>query len=358
MRVADFDYELPENLIAQQPTERREESRLLLHRRTDHSSSHHRFHEIVNALQKNDLLILNDTKVFPARLRGLRSPSGGKVELLLLEETQQNQWWAMIKPGKRLREGEDFELLDRNGHAVGCKVRILAKNVDGHGLLQFQIESSLWDHLTQWGEIPLPPYISRVDQSFREADLIRYQTTYASHPGSVAAPTAGLHFTPQILAQIAAMGVEIGHVTLHIGAGTFQPVKSEDTVDHLMHEERYHLPKATLEKVRAAKAAGGRVIAVGTTSLRVLESAALAGMDQVADSWQRTRLFVQPPYEFTVTDALLTNFHLPRSTLLMLVSAFMSPGGTGGREECLRLYREAIQEHYRFFSYGDAMLIT
>lgn len=357
MRVADFDYELPEDLIAQHPLARRDESRLLVHNRAHQSTTHHHFHEIVNFLKKDDILILNDTKVFPARLRGQRSPSGGKVELLLLEETQTNQWWAMIKPGKRLREGECFELLAQNGEQTGCRVRILAKNSDGHGLLEFQTNQDLWDLLPELGEIPLPPYITRGDTSSREEDLIRYQTTYAARLGSVAAPTAGLHFTPGILSQIEALGVGIGHVTLHVGAGTFQPVKSEDTADHVMHEERYHLPQLTLERIRTAKAAGGRVVAAGTTSLRVLESAAAAGLDQVAGSWQRTRLFVQPPHQFSVTDALLTNFHLPRSTLLMLVSAFLAPGINRGREQCLRLYQEAIQERYRFFSYGDAMLI-
>ena len=357
MRVSEFEYELPENLIAQQPALRREQSRMLVHHRTTGATTHHHFHEIVNFLQKDDLLVLNDSKVFPARLRGIRSPSGGKVEMLLLEEVKTNEWWAMVKPGKRLREGEHFELVDRKGEKVSCSVRILAKNADGHALLAFQTPTNLWDLLPDSGEIPLPPYINRADQSSRNEDMLRYQTTYAAHPGSVAAPTAGLHFTPEILEQLTKRGVNISHVTLHVGAGTFQPIKTEETSDHVMHEERYHLPKQTLEHIRDAKAVGGRIIAVGTTSLRVLESAAAAGLDQVAGTWQRTRLFVQPPHSFALTDVLLTNFHLPRSTLLMLVSAFLSPGRPSGREQCLHLYQQAIHEQYRFFSYGDAMLI-
>ncbi len=330
---------------------------MLVHHRTIGATSHHYFHEIVNFLQKDDLLVLNDSKVFPARLRGIRSPSGGKVEMLLLEEVKTNEWWAMVKPGKRLREGEHFDLLDRNGEKVGCPVWVMAKNADGHAFLSFQTPTNLWNLLPDLGEIPLPPYINRTDQSSRIEDMLRYQTTYATHPGSVAAPTAGLHFTPEILEHLTQKGVGISHVTLHVGAGTFQPIKTEDTSDHIMHEERYHLPRLTLEKIRAAKAVGGRIIAAGTTSLRVLESAAAAGLDQVAGTWQRTRLFVQPPHSFAVTDALLTNFHLPRSTLLMLVSAFLSPGQPSGREQCLQLYQLAIREQYRFFSYGDAMLI-
>jgi S-adenosylmethionine:tRNA ribosyltransferase-isomerase len=263
----------------------------------------------------------------------------------------------MLRPGKRARCGTDILLRDHGGHATGIRATVSATNPEGHRRLRFSGTQDIRNELEALGEVPLPPYIVRQNLDTLEADRERYQTVFAAEAGSVAAPTAGLHFTPALLDAIRARGVEVQFVTLHVGPGTFAPVKSESLTTHTMHEERYEIRNAAAQAINAAKAAGRRVFAVGTTSLRVLESAATAGDARVAARRGWTGLFIYPPFQFRIVDALLTNFHLPCSTLLMLVSAFAAPGETHGREVTLRAYREAIRERYRFFSYGDAMLV-
>jgi S-adenosylmethionine:tRNA ribosyltransferase-isomerase len=301
--------------------------------------------------------VLNDSRVIPARLRGVKPGTGGEVELLLVEETARNEWWAMARPGKRIRPGTRIELRDRQGKPSGITAVALGKNAEGHVHLRFEGVDDLQAALPVIGEVPLPPYIGREPGEHHPQDAERYQTVYARPGGSVAAPTAGLHFTPELLAQLRAGGVETCFVTLHVGLGTFAPVKAEHVADHVMHAERYELGEETARKVRAAKAAGRRVIAVGTTSVRVLETVAAEHGGQIKGQSGSTRIFIHPPCRFQVVDALLTNFHLPQSTLLMLVSAFAAPGETRGRELILSAYAEAVRERYRFFSYGDAMLI-
>lgn len=357
MRTDDFDYDLPEELIAQQPAAARDQSRLLVVRRADQSLAHRRFRELPAYLCQNDVLVLNDSRVLPARLRGVNARTGGEFEILLLEENAPNDWWAMLRPGKRARLGTEIQIRDRRGAACGISVIVTDINAEGHRRLQFRGTGDLRRDLPALGETPLPPYIRRAGPAELAGDVERYQTVYARPPGSVAAPTAGLHFTPELLAAIRARGVALAFVTLHVGLGTFAPVKAATPAGHVMHEERYELGAEAAQIINAAKARGGRVIAVGTTSLRVLESVAEQHDGAVAPASGRTRLFVYPPRQFRVVDALLTNFHLPKSTLLMLVSAFAAPGETRGRELILRAYAEAVRERYRFFSYGDAMLI-
>ncbi len=361
MRPSDFDYSLPPTLIAQYPLPQRDESRLLIVNRQSKQCLHRLLPDLLSQISPQDLLIFNDSKVFPARVRGVRSATGGEVEFLLLEETKRNEWWCLARPAKRLKSGGVIEILTRDQSATEWRASFLEKNEEGHCHMAFShrkepqrsMLAALEDDCI--GEVPLPPYIKRHRPD--NNDLHRYQTVFASQPGSVAAPTAGLHFTPLCLTSLAEKGVALRFVTLHVGLGTFAPVKVEEFSDHVMHEERYHLPADTAEAISDAKRRGGRVIAVGTTSLRVIESAALLWGDTPQASSGRTRLFVHPPFHFKVVDALLTNFHLPRSTLLALVSAFANPGATDGRDLVLGAYREAISEGYRFFSYGDAMFI-
>jgi S-adenosylmethionine:tRNA ribosyltransferase-isomerase len=278
------------------------------------------------------------------------------VEALLVEEVAPNDWWTMLRPGKRVRVGSEIQLVDRAGRATGVLAKCVEKNSEGHSRLRFTGVANIFDALAELGEIPLPPYIERAAHFDQERDADRYQTVYAQTAGSVAAPTAGLHFTPELLGKIHTRGVRTAFVTLHVGLGTFAPVKVEELKDHVMHEERYAVPEETARLVWETRAAGGRIVAVGTTSLRVLESVARHLGDLCAGEG-RTRLFVFPPGKFAVVNALLTNFHLPESTLLMLVSAFAAPGEVRGRERVLAAYAEAVRERYRFFSYGDAMLI-
>ena len=361
MHRADFHYELPPELIAQTPAPRREGSRLLVLHRADGRIEHRRFLDFPTYLRRGDLLVLNDSRVIPARLRGFKPHSGGEIEVLLVEENAANDWWAMLRPGKRVRAGAKIEFV-RAAEGVGgganseLRAAVLTKNAEGHCRLQFDGPGDVREALDRFGEVPLPPYIERVGPPSAE-DRERYQTVFAGPPGSVAAPTAGLHFTPELLAQVAAMGVEVRFVTLHVGLGTFAPVKADRLEDHVMHEEVFELPAATAADVNAAKREGRRVIAVGTTSVRVLESAAAQSPGNLHAVRGRTRLFLRPPQTFRVVDALLTNFHLPESTLLMLVSAFAAPGETRGRDLVLAAYAEAVRERYRFFSYGDAMLL-
>ena len=355
VRSADFHYDLPPELIAQNPALRRDASRLLVLHRGDGRIEHRQFPDLPGLLRPGDALIVNDSRVIPARLRGVKPASGGEIEALLVEENAPNDWWVMLRPGKRVRPGSKIQFADCAGAATAISATVEEKNSEGHCRLRFAGVANILDALDVIGEVPLPPYIERpahFDQSF---DAARYQTVFAQAAGSVAAPTAGLHFTTELLDSIRQRGVRTGFVTLHVGLGTFAPVKAERLEDHVMHEERYELPAATAELIRSTRAAGGRVVAVGTTTLRVLESVAQAGA--VTAGRGRTRIFIHPPFRFRAVDALVTNFHLPESTLLMLASAFAAPGGTHGRELILRTYAEAIRERYRFFSYGDAMLI-
>ncbi len=359
---ADFHYELTPELIAQTPAPQREGSRLLVLHRADGRIEHRRFLDLPAFLRRGDLLVLNDSRVIPARLRGFKPHSGGELEVLLVEENAVNDWWALLRPGKRVRAGTKIEFVrvpeGAGGGARGARLdaTVMVKNAEGRCRLRFDGPADVRDVLDTFGEVPLPPYIARAGLPTAE-DRERYQTVFAGPPGSVAAPTAGLHFTPELLAQVAAMGVEVRFVTLHVGLGTFAPVKADRLEDHVMHEEVFELPAATAVAVNAAKREGRRVIAVGTTSVRVLESAAAQSPGSLRAVRGRTRLFLRPPQSFRVVDALLTNFHLPESTLLMLVSAFAAPGETRGRDLVLAAYAEAVRERYRFFSYGDAMLL-
>ena len=371
MRTADFDFALPEELIAQTPAAARDQSRLLVLNRAgaaEFSPSppqeeragvrspllHRKFVDLLEYLHPNDVLVLNDSRVIPARLRGLNSRTGGQFELLLLEEVAANEWWAMLRPGKRARPGTKIEILDKDGAPSLIEAVVLESNEEGHRRLRFSRTQNVLTDLERLGEVPLPPYIRR--PALRPEDRDRYQTVFARAGGSVAAPTAGLHFTPEFLDKIRARGVKIGFVTLHVGPGTFAPVKAADVAEHVMHEERYEVTPETARLINEVRQ-GSKVIAVGTTTLRVLESVARENAGRIVAGPGRTRIFIYPPFQFKIVDALLTNFHLPRSTLLMLASAFAAPGETRGREMMLAAYQEAIARRYRFFSYGDAMLI-
>lgn len=317
---------------------------------------HRKFPDLYEYLDHGDVLAVNNSKVVPARLRALKSPSGGNIEILLVEELTRNHWSVMLKPGKRVRKGTELVLLDRKKQPSQLSATVEEKDEEGHYRLKFQGTPQIKDCLPEIGEVPLPPYIQREGQGPDAEDRERYQTIYARPDGSVAAPTAGLHFDHEILQRIRDKGVQMAEVTLHVGLGTFAPVKTDDLDNHVMHEERFELPAKSAEALNNAKSKGKKIIAVGTTSLRVLETVAKES-GEITPARGKTKLFVYPPYNFKVVDSLLTNFHLPESTLLMLVSAFASPGSTQGRELILNAYAEAVKERYRFFSYGDAMLI-
>jgi S-adenosylmethionine:tRNA ribosyltransferase-isomerase len=354
VRTADFDFVLPPELIAQHPTPRRDGSRLLVLHRATGRTEHRKFPEAREFFRAGDVLVLNNSRVIPARLRGVKARSGGQLEILLLEENARNDWQAMLHPARRTRLGTQIVLHNADGRVAGIHATVLETNEEGHRRLQFSGTPDIRRDLDQLGEVPLPPYIARKNVN---DDRERYQTVYAKTDGSVAAPTAGLHFTPELLEQIRADGGRICFVTLHVGPGTFLPVKTETLAAHRMHEERYELAEETVRTVNEAKADGRRVIAVGTTTVRVLESVAAQNSGKLAKTVGKTGIFIHPPFRFQIVDGLLTNFHLPRSTLLMLVSAFAAPGEIGGREIILSTYAEAVRERYRFFSYGDAMLI-
>jgi len=323
--------------------------------RADVRVEHRQFRNLLEFLRAGDVLVMNNSRVIPARLRGANAKSGGKFEMLLLEENSLNDWWAMLRPGKNARLGTQIILHDPAGKPVKIRATVAEINTEGHRRLKFAGTEDIGRELDALGEIPLPPYIGR-DQPLPE-DKTRYQTVFADPAGSVAAPTAGLHFTSGLLDEIRARGVKICFVTLHVGLGTFAPVKTETLTEHTMHEERFAVGETTVSAVNEAKKNGGRVFAVGTTSVRVLESLAAQNSGKLNAGNGKTRIFIHPPGDFKIVDALLTNFHLPCSTLLMLVSAFAAPGEIHGREMVLSAYAEAIRERYRFFSYGDAMLI-
>jgi S-adenosylmethionine:tRNA ribosyltransferase-isomerase len=339
--TSDFDYELPAASIAQEAAPRGESRLLVLDR--EGPDRHARVRDLPRLLRPGDLLVLNDTRVIPARLFGRRAGSagqiGGRMELLLIERLGDREWDALVKPGRRARSGTVIEL------DPGLAAEVVDKREDGRHRLRFS--EPIEPHLERLGHIPLPPYIHRPDTS---EDRERYQTVYARTPGAVAAPTAGLHFTERLLEEIAAAGIEVARVTLHVGIGTFKPVAVERIEEHRMDRERYEIGEEAAEAIRRVRERG-RVVAVGTTVVRTLESAALAGDGTVLPGSGSTELFITPGFRFQVVDALLTNFHLPRSTLLMLVSAF------AGRERVLAAYEEAVREGYRFYSYGDAMLV-
>lgn len=341
MQLSDFDYHLPESLIAQQPSDRRDGSRLMVVDRASGYVSHHVFAEFQSFVRQDDCLVVNETKVFPARLAGQRAGTGGRVELLLVHPEPDGAWTAMARPGRRLRAGAEIAFDDD-------PVTATVEAVLDDGMRRVRFNGDLQALIARRGRIPLPPYI---DREASDADVERYQTVYAKTPGAVAAPTAGLHFTPEILARVGDRGVDRATVLLHVGPGTFKPVEVENVAGHRMHAEYFEVDDVAAAAVARAKQAGGRVVSVGTTSVRVLESQAdgVGGL-RVGKGW--TDIFIYPGYTFTVVDALLTNFHLPRSTLLMLVSAF------AGREVVMSAYEEAVREGYRFYSYGDAMLVV
>jgi S-adenosylmethionine:tRNA ribosyltransferase-isomerase len=351
VRTADFNYELPPELIAQKPMPARDQSRLCVLDRATGQVAHRRFPDLLEYLNAGDVLVLNDSRVIPARLRALNPKTGGHFEVLLLEEVAQNNWWAMMKPGKRARVGTKIKILDLQKSVTAIEAEVEEVNEEGHRRLSFTNTRNILDELDRIGEVPVPPYIERATPQVEDRD--RYQTVYAHDAGSVAAPTAGLHFTKELLDKIRARGVKVCFVTLHVGLGTFAPVKADKLEEHIMHEERFNISDESAALINGAN----RVVAVGTTTVRVLESVAERNGGTIVSGSGRTKIFIYPPFEFKVVDALVTNFHLPCSTLLMLVSAFSAPGQTRGREMILNTYAEAVRERYRFFSYGDAMLI-
>lgn len=340
MKTSDFYYDLPQELIAQEPLKVRSDSRLMLLDKHSGKTENRRFYEIADFLNEGDTLIMNDTKVLPARLYGVKEDTGGAIEFLLLHKHTLDTWEVILKPGRRAKPGARFVF--GNGE---LKAEIIDVINDGNRLVRFEYDGIFEEVLDRLGEMPLPPYITK-----KLEDKDRYQTVYAKKPGSAAAPTAGLHFTPELIEKIKAKGVNIGYVTLHVGLGTFRPVKVDDVNNHKMHSEFYILPKETAELVNRTKATGKRVISVGTTATRVLETVG-AESETLFEKTGWTDIFIYPGKEFHVIDALITNFHLPESTLIMLVSAL------AGRENVLRAYNEAVKEKYRFFSFGDAMFI-
>ena len=339
MKTHDFYYDLPKERIAQTPVEPRDHSRLLVMDRFTGKMEHRHFYDIVDYLRPGDLLVINDSRVLPARLYGYKEDTGAHMELLLLEQKENMVWECLAKPGKKAKPG--VKLIFGDGLLVGEVVEV---KEDGNRMVKFTCDGNFYSVLDQIGQMPLPPYITEKLQ-----DKERYQTVYSKELGSAAAPTAGLHFTPELMDKIRAMGVDFASVTLHVGLGTFRPVKAQEVTEHKMHSEHCLLPKETAEKILKTKANGGRVIAVGTTSCRTLESVAtFTGQIQPWEGY--TDIFIYPGYEFKVLDGLITNFHLPESTLIMLVSAF------AGREHILHAYEEAVKLEYRFFSFGDACL--
>ncbi|MCX7624419.1 MAG: tRNA preQ1(34) S-adenosylmethionine ribosyltransferase-isomerase QueA [Thermomicrobium sp.] len=342
----EYDYELPEELIAQEPIEPRDAARLMVVRRATRTIEHRIFRELPDLLDPGDLLVVNDSRVLPARLFGQRT-TGGKVEILLVQPLEgTTTWLALARPARKLRPGEDVTIVPREGvDERPATARIVERRAGGQVVVA--LDPLIAERLERYGHVPLPPYIRR---PLRDPE--RYQTVYAAHPGSVAAPTAGLHFTERLLAELRERGIEIAPLTLHVGIGTFKPIEVEDVRLHTMHAEWYRVPARTVEAIVRTKRAGHRVVAVGTTAARTLESIAEAverGATGELTGW--TDLYIYPGYRWRVVDALITNFHLPRSTLILLVASF------AGRDLILEAYREAVRERYRFYSFGDAMLI-
>lgn len=340
MKTSDFYYDLSEELIAQEPLADRSSSRLMTLDKNSGKIGHKHFYDIVDELEDGDALILNDTKVLPARLYGQKEETGGAIEFLLLNKHTLDTWEVILRPGRKAKKGARFVF--GNGE---LRAEIIDIINDGNRLVKFEYEGIFEDVLDRLGEMPLPPYITK-----KLEDKDRYQTVYAKNPGSAAAPTAGLHFTPELLEKIKAKGVNIGYVTLHVGLGTFRPVKADDVTDHKMHSEFYILSEETANLINETKARGKRIISVGTTATRVMETVGQNGLPLKASTgW--TDIFIYPGKEFHVIDALITNFHLPESTLIMLVSAL------AGRDNVMAAYKEAVKEKYRFFSFGDAMFV-
>ncbi len=340
MKKSDFYFNLPEELIAQTPVEPRDHSRLLKMDKKTGKITHHHFYDIIDFLNEGDLLVVNDSRVIPARLYGNKEGTGAKIEFLLLERKEKDIWEILVKPGKKARRGARFEF----GNGI-LKAEIMEVLPDGNRLARFECEEEIYSVLEKTGQMPLPHYIKS-----ELKDNERYQTVYSREIGSAAAPTAGLHFTTELMDKIMKKGVKIAYVTLHVGLGTFRPVKEENIEDHPMHSEHYELPKKTADMINETKANGGRVIAVGTTSCRTLESVATF-QGEIKEAEGYTNIFIYPGYEFKVLDGIITNFHLPESTLIMLVSAF------AGRENTLNAYKVAVEEKYRFYSFGDSTVI-
>lgn len=338
MKLSDFYYDLPKELIAQHPAEQRDHARLMLYDRQSGAVEHKHFYDLIDELHKGDVLVFNDSRVIPARLYGKKSPTGGKVEVLLLTPVGEDTWEVLVKPGKRALPGAVIEFPE------GLTCQILDRTDFGGRIVKFEYDGVFDDIIDKIGEMPLPPYIHE-----KLEDPDEYQTVYARERGSAAAPTAGLHFTDELLERIKAKGVELVFVTLHVGLGTFRPVEEENIEDHEMHSEFYSITEEAAQTINRAKAEGRRIVAVGTTSIRTLESAGMTGVLQAGSGW--TNIFIYPGYTFHIVDALVTNFHLPESTLLMLISAMST------REKILKAYEIAVQEKYRFFSFGDAMFI-
>ncbi|MFQ9893807.1 MAG: tRNA preQ1(34) S-adenosylmethionine ribosyltransferase-isomerase QueA [Emergencia sp.] len=346
MRIDDFDYQLPEGLIAQRPSEKRDICRLMVVNRQKKSVDHKHFYDILDYLHEGDCLVLNNSKVLPARLFGVKEGTGAKVEFLLIKRIEGDKWETMVRPGKRLKPGDRVTFGDH------FSADILDYSEDGTRIVEFDYEGIFMERLEELGKMPLPPYIDR-ESTADDKDM--YQTVYCKEEGSVAAPTAGLHFTEELLKKAEAKGVRLAYVTLHVGIGTFRPVKCENVEDHHMHFEEYFVDEETTNVINDTILKGGRIVSVGTTSTRTLESAAYldekSGRYLVKAGAGSTGIFIYPSYTFKVVEALITNFHLPKSTLLMLISALYD------REKILEAYEIAVQEKYRFFSYGDAMLI-
>ncbi|AEX84912.1 S-adenosylmethionine tRNA ribosyltransferase [Marinitoga sp. 1135] len=337
-KVEDFDYHLPEEYIAQKPAEPRDSSRLMVLNRNIRTIEHKIFRNIIDYLKPGDLMVLNNTKVIPARLYG-RKTTGAKVEVLLLEKThEENTWKALVKPGSKLKKGAEIKFSDH------LYAKIIEHNSDGSRIIHFTSDKDVWEEIERVGNMPLPPYIKSTDVPGE-----RYQTEYAKIQGAVAAPTAGLHFTKELLNKIKEKGIEFAEVTLHVGLGTFRPVKVDNIEEHEMHEEYYEVPAETMKKIREYRQNKGRIISVGTTVVRTLET--IAQLPEQESYMGTTDIFIYPPYEFKLIDALITNFHLPKSTLLMLVAAF------GGYDFIMEAYKKAVEEKYRFFSFGDSMFI-
>lgn len=350
MHINDFDYKLPEELIAQKPQKDRDKCRLMVLRRSDNSIEHRHFFDILEYLKEGDCLLLNDSKVIPARLYGIKEGTGARVEFLLIKRIEGDTWETMVRPGKRLKPSDSVVFSDEDGKKL--RAEILDYGEDGTRIVKMEYDGILMERLEEIGSMPLPPYISRPSN---DEDKDDYQTVYCHEEGSVAAPTAGLHFTTELLEKAREKGVKIAFVTLHVGIGTFRPVKCETIENHHMHFEEYSVSEETAEIVNETVLSGGRVISVGTTSTRTAESAACfdekSGKYLLKAGSGSTDIFIYPGYEFKIIESLITNFHLPKSTLMMLVSALYD------REHILKAYDEAVREEYRFFSYGDAMFI-
>ena len=348
MRLDDFDYELPKELIAQVPSEKRDECRLMVLNRSKKTVEHRHFYDILDYMDPGDCLVLNDSRVIPARMYGTKEGTGAHIEILIIKRIEGDKWEALVKPGKRLHEGDTVIIDEKNMF----KAHILGIHDEGNGtrLIEFEYDGIFMERLEEIGSMPLPPYIERQAE---DDDKEMYQTVYSRIDGSVAAPTAGLHFTEELLAAAEEKGVKIAFVTLHVGIGTFRPVKCENVEDHKMHFEECYISDETAAIINQTIDAGGRIISVGTTSTRTLESMAAETPSgwRIAAGSKSTGIFIYPGYEYKIIDALITNFHLPKSTLLMLISALYD------REEILKAYKQAVDEKYRFFSYGDAMLI-